>query len=140
MSDFAESTAAAAAGSTSDGGRGAHADSSSSEAADTGGVSGQSLIDSIADLLQMTVNYLRQETAGIMRDKVVLPGQRLGAMVAFALAASFLLALGVAFLSVALLLVLAGWLTWPGALGLIGALLVLGAGVSTALKVRSMQR
>lgn len=98
-----------------------------------------SLTDSIADLLQMAVNYLRQETASVMRDKVVLPGQQLGKMVAFALAASFLLALGLAFLSVALLLVLAGWLTWPGALGLIGGILVIGAGIFTALKVRSTQ-
>jgi hypothetical protein len=100
---------------------------------------GQSLTDSIADLLQMAVNYLRQETAGVMRDKVVLPGQQLGKMVAFALAASFLLALGLAFLAVAALLMLAGWLTWPGALALIGGILVIGAGTLTALKVRSTQ-
>jgi hypothetical protein len=100
----------------------------------------ESLTDAVADLLQMAVNYLRQETAGVMRDKVVLPGQRLGMMVAFALAASFLLAIGLAFVSVALLLLLAKYLTWPGALGAIGGVLLLGAAVFTALKVRSMQQ
>ena len=100
----------------------------------------ESLIDAMADLLQMAVNYLRQETAGVMRDKVVLPGQQLGKMVAFALAASFLLALGLAFVSVALLLLLARYLTWPGALGLIGGVLLVGAAVFTTLKVRSTQK
>jgi hypothetical protein len=98
------------------------------------------LTDALADLLQMAVNYLRQEAAGLMRDKVVLPGQKLGAMVAFALAASFLFALGVAFLAVALLLLLAKYLTWPGALGAIGGVLVVGAAIFTSLKVRSTQR
>jgi hypothetical protein len=100
----------------------------------------ESLTEAVADLLQMAVNYLRQETAGVMRDKVVLPGQRLGMMVAFALAASFLLALGLGFVAVALLLLLAQYLTWPGALGAIGGVLLVGAAVLTALKVRSMQQ
>jgi hypothetical protein len=100
----------------------------------------ESLTDAVADLLQMAVNYLRQETAGVMRDKVVLPGQRLGMMVAFALAASFLLALGLGFVAVALLILLAQFLTWPGALGAIGGVLLVGAAVLTALKVRSIQQ
>jgi hypothetical protein len=99
----------------------------------------ESLIDAIADLLQMAVNYLRQETAGVMRDKVVLPGQQLGQLVAFAFAAAFLLALGIGFIAVAILLILAYYLTWPGALALIGGLLLIGAAVFTYLKVRSIQ-
>lgn len=100
----------------------------------------ETLADAIADLLQMAVNYLRQETAGVMRDKVVLPGQQLGKMVAFALAAAFLLALGLGFVAVALLLLLAQFLTWPGALGAIGGVLLVGAAVFTSLKVRSIQK
>jgi len=99
----------------------------------------ESLIDAIADLMQMAVNYMRQETAGVMRDKVVLPGQQLGQLVAFALAAAALLFLGIGFISVAVLLVLAHYLGWPGALALIGAVLLIGAGVFTYLKVRSIQ-
>jgi hypothetical protein len=118
---------------------GAEAESESGPAS-APGAKPESLTDAVADLLQMAVNYLRQETAGVMRDKVVLPGQRLGMMVAFALAASFLLALGLGFLAVALLLLLAQYLTWPGALGAIGGVLLVGAAVLTALKVRSMQQ
>lgn len=100
----------------------------------------ETLVDAIADLLQMAVNYLRQETAGVMRDKVVLPGQQLGRLVAFAFAAAFLLALGIGFIAVAVLLVLAHYLGWPGALALIGVLLLIGAALFTYLKVRSIQR
>jgi len=100
----------------------------------------ETLVDAIADLLQMAVNYLRQETAGVMRDKVVLPGQQLGRLVAFAFAAAFLLALGIGFIAVAVLLVLAHYLGWPGALALIGVLLLLGAALFTYLKVRSIQK
>ena len=99
----------------------------------------ESVVDAIADLLQMAVNYLRQEAAGVMRDKIVLPGQQLGMLVAFAMAAAFLLALGLGFVAVALLILLAQWLTWPGALGLIGGVLLIGAAVFTYLKVRSIQ-
>ena len=99
----------------------------------------ETLIDAVADLMQMVVNYMRQETAGVMRDKVVLPGQQLGMLVAFALAAAALLFLGIGFIAVAVLLVLAHYLGWPGALALIGVLLLIGAGVFTYLKVRSIQ-
>jgi hypothetical protein len=109
------------------------------EPAEEPGAKSESLIDAIADLLQMLVNYLRQEASELMRDKFVLPAQKVGAMIAFAFAAAFLLALGLGFIAVALLLLLSKWLTWPGALGLIGVLLVAGAAVATMLKVRSTQ-
>ena len=100
----------------------------------------ESLVDAIADLLQMLVNWLRQEAAGIMRDKIVLPGQQLGMLIAFASAAATLLVIGLCFLFVAFLMVLAGWVGWPGAFGIVGGTIVLGAAVLTYLKVRSIQR
>jgi hypothetical protein len=99
----------------------------------------QTIIDAVADLLQMVVNYLRQEAAALMRDKVVLPGQQLGRLIAFAFAAAFALALGIGYVSVAVLLLLAQWLGWPGALALIGGILIAGAAIFTWLKVRSIQ-
>jgi hypothetical protein len=100
----------------------------------------ETLLDAIIDLLQMARNYVRQEAAGVVRDKVVLPVQQLGKMVAFAFAAAFLLALGLGFVAVALLILLAQWLTWPGALGAVGAALVISAAFFTTLKVRSTQK
>ena len=99
----------------------------------------ESLVDAIADLMQMAVNYLRQETAGVMRDKVVLPGQQLGQLIAFALAAAGVLFLSIGFIAVAFLLVLAQYMGWPGALLFVGLILLLGAGLFTYFKVRSIQ-
>ena len=86
----------------------------------------ENIIDAVADLLQMIVNWLRQEAAGIMRDKVVLPGQQLGMLVAFAMAAAALLVIGLCFLFVAFLMVLAGYIGWPGALAVVGASILVG--------------
>jgi hypothetical protein len=99
----------------------------------------ESIVDAVADLLQMVVNYLRQETAGLMRDKVVLPGQQLGMLIAFAMAAAALLVIGLGFLFVAFLMVLAHYIGWPGALAVVGTSILIGAGVLTYLKMRSIQ-
>ena len=99
----------------------------------------ESLVDAIADLLQMFVNWLRAEAADLMRDKVVLPIQQLGLTLASA-AAGCLAVIGLAFLAVALLLVLAGWLGWPGALGAIGGVILIGAAIFTYVKMRSIQK
>lgn len=100
----------------------------------------ESLIDAIADLLQMMVNWLRQEAADIMREKVVLPAQRLGLTLASAMAAGCLMVIGLSFVFVALLLLLAAWLGWPGALLLVGGTILLGAGLFTAVKRRNLQK
>ena len=99
----------------------------------------ENVVDAIADLLQMLVNWLRQEAAGIMRDKVVLPGQQLGMVIAFAFAAAALLVIGLGFLFVAFLMVLASYIGWPGALAVVGTAILIGAGVLTYLKMRSIQ-
>ena len=97
-------------------------------------------IDAAADLLQMVVDFLRQETEGLVREKVVMPTQQAGMVVAFALAAAAVLALGVAFIAVAALLVLADWLGWPLALLVVGLVLIAGAAGFSAAKVRRMQK
>ncbi len=97
------------------------------------------IIDAVADLIALFVEYVRQETGDVVRDKVVRPTQKAGQVVAFALAAGAVLSLGVAFVSVAILLVLARFLGWPGALMAVGGVLILGAGGLTYAKTRSMQ-
>lgn len=109
----------------------------------TGPVSGaprESLIDAIADLLQMLVNWLRQEAADIMREKIVIPAQRLGLTFVSATAAGCLMVIGLSFVSVALLLLLASWLGWPGALLLVGGVFLLGAVLFTVVKMRNLQK
>ncbi len=95
--------------------------------------------DAIADFVQMFVDYVRQETEGVVRDKVVLPTQKAGQVVAFAMAAAAVLFLGIGYISVAAMMVLAAYVGWPAALFLIGGVLVLGAAGLTGLKMRRMQ-
>lgn len=100
----------------------------------------RTVLDAAADLLQTVVDWLRQEAGALVRDKIVLPLQRLGLTVASGLAAAVLFALGLGFISVGVLLLLAEWLTWPGALLAIGGVLVLGSIVFTVVKTKNMQR
>ena len=100
----------------------------------------RTVIDAVADLLQTVVDWLRQEAEALVRQKIVLPLQKLGLTIVSAAAAATLLVFGVCFIAVGLLLLLAEWLTWPGALLAIGAVLVLGSAVFVVLKVKNMQR
>ncbi|MDI6900570.1 MAG: phage holin family protein [Anaerosomatales bacterium] len=105
---------------------------------ETDGIS--AIIDSIADLLQTAADWVRQEAETIVREKIVLPIQRLGLTLASAAAAGCLLVVGLIFIAVALFLWLAEWLTYPGALAAIGGVYVLVSLVFIVIKVRMMQK
>lgn len=107
--------------------------------ADGGVEEPRNVVDAIADLLQTFVDYLRQEADTLVRDKLAIPMQKVGLVIAWAMAASMVFVLGVGFISVGVLLVLADWLGWPGALFAVGGVLVAGFVVFTALKMRSMR-
>ena len=68
------------------------------------------------------------------------PVQQLGLTLASASAAGCLVVIGLSFIFVALLLVLAEWLGWPGALTLVGGVILIGAGIFTYIKMRSIQK
>jgi len=95
--------------------------------------------DAIADFVQLFVDYVRQETGDVVHDKVVLPTQKAGQVVAFAFAAAFVLFLGIAYISVASMMLLAHFIGWIAALYLIGGVLVLGALGLTYAKTRRLQ-
>jgi hypothetical protein len=99
-----------------------------------------SFADAITDFVQLITDYVRQETGEVVRSKVVLPTQKAGQVVAFALAAAMVLVLGICFISAGLLIVLAGYVGWPAALVIVGAALSLGAAGLSYAKTRSMQR
>jgi hypothetical protein len=100
----------------------------------------ETVIDAVADLLQMLVNWLRAEAADIVRDKVVLPVQQLGLTLASASAAGCLFVVGMLFIFVAALMVLASYVGWPLALLIVGAIICIGAIVFTVIKMRSIQK
>ena len=100
----------------------------------------ESIIDAVADLLQTMVDWLRQEAAAVVREKIVLPLQRLGLTLASGMAAAALLVVGLIFIAVALYLLLAEAVGHPFALLIIGGAYVLASAVFLVIKVRSMQK
>jgi len=100
----------------------------------------RTIIDAIADLLQTIVDWLRQEASALMREKVVLPLQRLGFTMAAASGAVSLMVMGLFMVSIASLLLLAQWLTWPGALYLIGGLLLIGSTIFLYFRQKLVQK
>ncbi|MCL4078231.1 hypothetical protein MX659_01210 [Coriobacteriia bacterium Es71-Z0120] len=99
-----------------------------------------SIIDAVADLLQVVVDWLRQEAEATVREKVVVPLQRLGLTLASALAAALLAAFGLILLGIAAFIALGERITYPGALALVGGVYLLGASAFLVVKARTMQR
>lgn len=99
-----------------------------------------SFADAITDFVQLLTDYVRQETGEVVRTKVVLPTQKAGQVVAFAMAAAMVLVLGICFISAGLIIVLAQYVGWPAALLIVGAALSLGAAGLSYAKTRSIQR
>lgn len=97
------------------------------------------IVDAVTDLVQLLVDYVRQETGDIYREKVVLPTQKVGQVLAFALAAAAIIVLGIVYISVGAMILLAEFVGWPVALFIIGGVLVLVAGGLTYAKTRSLQ-
>jgi len=98
------------------------------------------IADAVADFVQMFVDYVRQETDDLVHDKVVLPTQKAGQVVAFALAAALVLFLGIAYISVSAMMLLAYFVGWIAALAIIGSVLVIGSAGLTYAKMRSIQK
>jgi len=100
---------------------------------------GGSLIDDAAGLVETAVAYARQETGDLVREKIVLPTQKAGATVGMAIAIALVVFLGVGFVAVGALILLAEYVGWPAALFIVGGILIAVAGVIGYIRVRSMQ-
>lgn len=100
----------------------------------------KTLIDSIADLLQTIVDWLRQEAESVVKTKVVLPLQQLGLTLFMAQAAVGLVMLGVVFISVGSLILLADWVGWPFALYIVGGVLALAAVILASIAGKWWQK
>lgn len=98
------------------------------------------LIETLADLLRMASDWLRQEAEEAVREKLIAPLQRLGVMLASAQAAGCLMVLALIFIAVGLFMLLGGAIGYPSAFLLVGGFYVVLAVVAVAIGWRSMQK
>jgi hypothetical protein len=100
---------------------------------------GGGLIDASADLVQAVIAYLRQEAGDLVREKIVQPTQKAGAVVALGIGVAVVLSVGILFVSAGALILLATWIGWPAALFAVGGVLILGSAGIAYFRSRSMQ-
>lgn len=98
------------------------------------------ILDQLLDLAQTARDWVRQEAEATIKEKVVPPLQKLGLTIASASAAAALLVVGLLFVAVAAIVYLSQLIGVPLAFLAIGLLFLIGAGIFTRMKVRSMQR
>jgi hypothetical protein len=97
------------------------------------------IIDQLVDLLQTARDWVQQEAEATVRTRIVPPLQKLGLAVASAFAAATLLVIGLIFVAVAAMVYLSQLLGVPLAFLIVGGVYLIGAGIFTIVKVRSMQ-
>jgi hypothetical protein len=96
----------------------------------------RSVIDASVDFVETSVAYARQEIGAAVRDKAIVPVQDTAIDVAVLLAMALTIFLGIAFVAVGLLLVMAGVIGWPATMFVVGGILLV-VGIVVILVIRS---
>jgi hypothetical protein len=96
------------------------------------------IVEAVIDLLQTTVDWLKQEAETTVREKVALPLQKVGLAIGSGAAAGCLLVFGLMFVAIGLLLLVAQFIGWPATMMLIGAVYIVAAAVFLVIRVRVM--
>jgi hypothetical protein len=97
------------------------------------------IIDAGADLLVVSRDWIRQETEGVVREKIGQPLQEVGAAVGAVWAAASLLVVGLLFIAVAALVWLCQLIGVPLAFLVVGLVYLIGSAVFLFLKIRQMR-
>jgi hypothetical protein len=98
------------------------------------------ILDAVVDLLETARDWVQQEAEATVREKIVLPIQRLGLTLASAAAAASLLVVALIFIAVAAVIWLGSLIGYAWTFFAIGMTFLIGSAVFLAIKVRSMQR
>ena len=96
----------------------------------------RSVIDASVDFVQTSVAYARQEIGAAVRDKAIVPVQDTAIDVAILLAMALTIFLGIAFIAVGLLMLLAHFIGWIATMFVVGGLLLI-TGIVVILVIRS---
>jgi hypothetical protein len=98
------------------------------------------IIDALVDLLETARDWLQQEAEATVREKVVLPIQRLGLTLASAAAAGAVLVIALIFFAVAFIIWLGELVGYAWAFFIIGTAFLIGSSVFLYIKVRLIQK
>ena len=98
------------------------------------------IIDSLADLLQLATDWVRQEAEAVVREKIVAPIQQLGLTLAAAIAAATLLVIALIFIAVAAVIAMGDLIGYAWTFFLIGLVYLIGSAAFLVIKLRTMQR
>jgi hypothetical protein len=98
------------------------------------------LLDSLVDLLETARDWVQQEAEATVREKIVLPLQRLGLTLASAVAAATLLVIALIFIAVAAVIALGNLIGYAWTFFAIGMTFLIGSVIFFVIKVRSMQK
>jgi hypothetical protein len=85
----------------------------------------RSVIDASVDFVQTSVAYARQELGAAVRDKAIVPVRDTAIDVAVLLAMALTIFLGIAFIAVGLLMLLAHFIGWIAAMFVVGGVLLI---------------
>lgn len=96
-------------------------------------------VDAVGDLVQMFVDYVRQQADDIVQTKVVGPLQTLGIAISTLSLAGCMLIFGLLWLSVGAFVALGMWLGWAIACVIVGGIYVLLALVFYVISRRNRQ-
>ncbi len=98
------------------------------------------ILDAVVDLLETARDWVQQEAEATVREKVVLPIQRLGLTLASAAAAATLLVISLIFIAVAAVIFLGSRIGYDLTFLIIGSTFLVGSAVFLVIKVRSIQK
>jgi len=98
------------------------------------------ILDAVVDLLETARDWVQQEAEATVREKVVLPIQRLGLTLASAAAAAGLLVIALIFIAVAAVIFLGSRIGYDLTFLIIGSTFLLGSVIFLVIKVRSIQK
>lgn len=95
----------------------------------------RSVIDASVDFVQTSVAYARQEIGAAVRDKAIVPVQDTAIDVAVLLAMALTMFLGIGFIAVGLLMLLAYFIGWIAAMFVVGGILLV-VGIIVIMVIR----
>lgn len=101
---------------------------------------GRSLSDAVVELMEAVIDWFDHEVETVVREKIVLPSQKLGLMLVAAVSAGCLAVVGILFLMAGVFMLLGEAIGYAWTLLLLGAVLLVKSAIFLAIRFRNTQQ